>query len=256
MPEKKRARRRLVGAVALALTVAVGLPMVLDSEPKPLSSDIEIRIPSKGKASPLPPVAEAAETAKVAPADTLDQREEIVEPARVAAAKPAVLDVAEVKAGKPEAPKHEVKPAVAKAETKAEAKADIKPKTDAKSESKTESKPVAKAEPKPEPKPVAKTDDAARALAILEGKPAEKAHAADPAEQKYVLQVGAFSSAEKVSEVQGKLRDAGIKSFTRKTTGANGELVRIQVGPFSKEEADKMRAKLDKIGLPGRLAAG
>ena len=49
LPEKKRARRRLVGAIALALAVAVGLPMVLDSEPKPLSSDIEIKIPSKDK---------------------------------------------------------------------------------------------------------------------------------------------------------------------------------------------------------------
>ena len=51
MPEKKRARRRLVGAIALALLVAVGLPMLLDSEPKPLSTDIDIRIPSKDKAA-------------------------------------------------------------------------------------------------------------------------------------------------------------------------------------------------------------
>ena len=34
LPEKKRARRRLIGAIALALGVAVGLPMLLDSEPK------------------------------------------------------------------------------------------------------------------------------------------------------------------------------------------------------------------------------
>ena len=31
LPEKKRARRRLVGAIALALAAAVGLPMLLDS---------------------------------------------------------------------------------------------------------------------------------------------------------------------------------------------------------------------------------
>ena len=49
LPEKKRARRRLVGAIALALAVAVGLPMLLDSEPKPLASDIAIQIPSKDK---------------------------------------------------------------------------------------------------------------------------------------------------------------------------------------------------------------
>src|SRR4051794_19479845 len=54
LPEKKRARRRLVGAIALALAAAVGLPMLLDSEPKPLAGDIAIQIPSKDKAAPLP----------------------------------------------------------------------------------------------------------------------------------------------------------------------------------------------------------
>jgi DedD protein len=42
---KKKARRRLVGAIALVLVVVVFLPMFLDSEPKPLSQDIAITIP-------------------------------------------------------------------------------------------------------------------------------------------------------------------------------------------------------------------
>ena len=42
---KKRARRRLVGAVALVLMIVVFLPMILDSEPKPLNQDIAITIP-------------------------------------------------------------------------------------------------------------------------------------------------------------------------------------------------------------------
>jgi DedD protein len=42
---KKRARRRLVGAVALVLLIVVFLPMILDSEPKPLNEDIAITIP-------------------------------------------------------------------------------------------------------------------------------------------------------------------------------------------------------------------
>lgn len=49
LPEKKRARRRLVGAVALVLAAVIGLPMILDSEPKPLVEDIAIQIPSKEK---------------------------------------------------------------------------------------------------------------------------------------------------------------------------------------------------------------
>ena len=44
---KKRARRRLVGAIALALLAVIVLPMVMDSEPRPLSQDIQVRIPSQ-----------------------------------------------------------------------------------------------------------------------------------------------------------------------------------------------------------------
>ena len=43
---RKRARRRLIGAIVLVTAVVVALPMVLDSEPKPVSQDINIRIPS------------------------------------------------------------------------------------------------------------------------------------------------------------------------------------------------------------------
>lgn len=44
---KKRARRRLVGAIALALFAVIVLPMVMDREPRPASQDIQVRIPSQ-----------------------------------------------------------------------------------------------------------------------------------------------------------------------------------------------------------------
>lgn len=44
---KKRARRRLVGATALALLAAIVLPIVMDSEPRPTGQEIQIRIPSQ-----------------------------------------------------------------------------------------------------------------------------------------------------------------------------------------------------------------
>src|SRR5688572_6805151 len=43
---RKRARRRLIGAIALVTIVAVFLPMVLDHEPKQGKQDINIQIPS------------------------------------------------------------------------------------------------------------------------------------------------------------------------------------------------------------------
>lgn len=43
---KRRARRRLTGAIVLVIAIIVVLPMVLDSEPGPVSRDITVRIPS------------------------------------------------------------------------------------------------------------------------------------------------------------------------------------------------------------------
>ena len=53
LPEKKRARRRLVGAVAITLGLVIVLPMVLDSEPKSTSGEVVIQIPSRDKLSKL-----------------------------------------------------------------------------------------------------------------------------------------------------------------------------------------------------------
>ena len=44
---KRRARRRLIGAIALALVAVIVLPMVFDAEKKPLDADISIQIPNK-----------------------------------------------------------------------------------------------------------------------------------------------------------------------------------------------------------------
>ena len=42
---RRRARRRLVGAVVLALGVAVVVPMLLETEQKPLGEDVSVKIP-------------------------------------------------------------------------------------------------------------------------------------------------------------------------------------------------------------------
>jgi DedD protein len=270
LPEKKRARRRLVGAIALALAAAVGLPMLLDSQPKPLAGDIAIQIPSKDKAAPLPVPSEPAPAASGAPdaeapapapapassrtvaaVDTVDKGEEVVQ-------MPPPVSRAEPPKPKPEhkpEPKPEHKP-----EPKPEPKAEHKPEhKDAKAEHKLAEKAdkADKAEkpakPKSEDKP-AKPRDEARALAILEGKAAEKAEKAEKADkpadtgaQKVVLQVAALSSQEKAAELQARLRGAGISSHTEKA----GELIKVKIGPLNKDEADKMRAKLGRIGLSG-----
>ncbi|NCS65717.1 MAG: hypothetical protein AUJ86_04970 [Hydrogenophilaceae bacterium CG1_02_62_390] len=52
---RRSARRRLLGAIALALLAVVVLPMVFDPEPKPMGSNVEVRIP--GQSTPFEPAA-------------------------------------------------------------------------------------------------------------------------------------------------------------------------------------------------------
>jgi DedD protein len=259
LPEKKRARRRLVGAIALVLAAVVALPMLLDSEPKPLATDIAIHIPDKDKAAPLPVPSE-----QVAPSASVDSGEEIIEPAPASGAPASEAPVTPPAASEPppmrmleqaEPPKPEPKPEPVK--PKPEPKPEpVKP--EPKPEPKRETAPEKKTEPAKKPaethpkaEQVAKPgpkDDAARAMAILEGKPAEPQKAQGPA-PRFVVQVAALASQEKVAELQDRLRGAGIASFTQKS----GELIRVRIGPFSKEEAEKTRARLGGIGLSGTM---
>jgi DedD protein len=225
LPEKKRARRRLVGAVALVLAAIIGLPMILDSEPKPLTRDIAIEIPSKDKpqvqAPAKAPVSALPNT--LPPNAALDKGEEIIDPDKESSPAP-----------------------------KNQQQANLSPTI----------QPELKQEPKPElkavPKKVEKSADEDRARALLEGLPEQKADkvkfASDGKSGKFVIQVAALGSQDKVNELQNKLKGAGIKSYTSKVATQSGERIRVRVGPFSsKEEAEKVRAKLVKIGLGGTL---
>ncbi|MDX8379632.1 MAG: SPOR domain-containing protein [Gallionella sp.] len=58
---KSQARRRLIGAIVLALAVVVILPMVLDSEPEISGQDIDLRIPPPDEVGELKPGASLSE---------------------------------------------------------------------------------------------------------------------------------------------------------------------------------------------------
>jgi len=61
---KRRARRRLTGAIVLVTAIVVAVPMVLDTEPRPISGEISIKIPPPDSSKftsrvvPVPPSAE------------------------------------------------------------------------------------------------------------------------------------------------------------------------------------------------------
>ncbi|HKA42571.1 MAG TPA: SPOR domain-containing protein [Burkholderiales bacterium] len=68
---KRRARRRLIGAIVLVTAIVVALPMVLDSEPKPISGEVSIKIPTPNSdtfTSRVMPVAPGEESKSKPPA--------------------------------------------------------------------------------------------------------------------------------------------------------------------------------------------
>ena len=78
---KKRARRRLVGAIAFAGLAAVVLPMVMDEEPKQQVQDVQIRIPGQDQ-TPFNP-----KMVKPAAAPAAEEKAPVAEkPAKVTAA--------------------------------------------------------------------------------------------------------------------------------------------------------------------------
>lgn len=233
LPEKKRARRRLVGAVALVLAAVIGLPMLLDSEPKPLASDIAIHIPSRDKPSIDDGTREAA--ASVQPG------EEIVDPADLAKQSAPSSRIGE---------QSSAAPATAAALAEQTEQTEQKPQPIVAKKA-PDARPAPAPAEKPKPRVAATTDDGARALALLEGR-------LDPATQnqseKYVIQVAALATKDNVDDLQARLKTAGIRSYTEPVATASGPRTRIRVGPFaSRDEAEKMLTKIVKLGFNGTL---
>ena len=115
---KKRARRRLVGAIALVLLIVVFLPMVLDSEPKPLNQDIAITIP------PIPKADIAAPTPSVPVTPPPSAKPHI---AGLPEGNPQTADIAPKPDPKTLAPSNETSKPEAKSSVKVVHKQEVKP---------------------------------------------------------------------------------------------------------------------------------
>ena len=227
---KKRARRRLVGAIAFAGLAAVVLPMVMDEEPKQQVQDVQIRIPGQDQ-TPFNP-----KMVKPAAAPATEQKAPVAEKTEVAPA--------ETPANKPaETPKASEKAAEKPVEKKAE-----------KSTEKPAEKPVEKGAEKPAEKPAkVSAAETQRAAAILGGKPAE---AAASSNGQFLVLIGAFSNPANVKQLQTKIGELGIKVFTESLDSPEGKKIRVRAGPFpNREAADKALEKMKRIGVNGVVAA-
>lgn len=237
LPEKKRARRRLVGAFALVLAAIIGLPMILDSEPQELAQDIVIQIPSRDQEPVRAPVAAQTPGSSNTADASLDDGEELVEVAPTPVT-PAVVSVAPVKTETPRpTPPSVAKPAAASNAPPAKATVPTVP--------------AVTKNPAPSPRAI---DEEARALALLEGRPVPVDNRNS---EKFVVQVAALTSQAKVNELKAVLKNAGINSFTQTVSTASGTATRIRVGPFSsRSEAEAMQSRIKNLGLNGTLIPG
>ncbi|MNK16702.1 cell division protein DedD [compost metagenome] len=229
-----RARRRLAGAVALVLAAVIILPMVLDSQPAPVADNIPIKVPERN--TPFQP---QISEPQVAPPATPAPGATPADPAAVPTP-PAVTSTPPPVAVAPVTPPA-TQPAV------------------------TPPKPEVKPKPEPKPatpsKPDTRSDDGARALALLEGRSAAapKPAAPKPAATKgnFVLQIAAYTTSEDAQSRRGKLHQAGVtNAFVEQASVGGKQQYRLRVGPFpSREAAQAAQARLRTLGYDNGFIA-
>ncbi|MEH6458693.1 SPOR domain-containing protein [Chitinimonas sp. JJ19] len=219
---KKRARRRLVGAVALVLVALVVLWTVMDDKPpQSLASE---------------PVAIVSTTPGLAGTVT---------PTPAPAPFPPLPEVAAAKQAQPPLtpPVVETTPPVAKPEPQA--------KPVAKPEPKPEAKPVEK---KPESKPAEVHKDPARILAGMEEEADTAAKPKPAADTRFFLQLGAFADKDKALGLVAKAKGTGVTVQTEAIKTDKGALTRLRAGPYdNRDAAEKAHAKLAGAGISSSI---
>lgn len=262
---KKRARRRLVGAIALVILMLIILPIVLQDRVAVNNAD-SVKITMNETAENLPN-AEPFELTPV-PDDLINN----AGTADTAESKPTPSPL-ETKP-KETKPEPDTKPAQAIVENDAinlkiaelEKKTEVK-KADNQSASLVEA--AAKSAPSakpivatkqivaPEsivlPKPVAAKEAIAKTPEKGAPKPAEPVTSEKPVNPTgFILQVGVYSDAANVAQLQAKLKQAGFTSSTETISTANGDKIRLRAGSYpTREAANAALTKLQAAGMSG-----
>jgi len=258
---RKRARRRLVGAIVLVSVSTAVLWNVVGRMPeqamKPESVDIT-GLQASSAAKVAPPVASAVAVEPQASQPVTELLASL--PPEEAVTRPP-LAAENVASGTAIVPKPVPQPEKPLAPPVAAPKA-----------------PVAKPEPKPAPKPELAKPQTAKAeaakpavvkpeskkpdpMAILEGREEAKPEskpAAKPADsgQRFSVQLAALSDPAKVNALKDKLASAGISARFSKVQTSKGEVTRVRMGPFdSRADADAALRRLAKAGVSGIVVA-
>jgi DedD protein len=258
LPEKQRARRRLVGAIAMVIAAVVILPMILDSHPKPVTDDISIDIPNRpaprpsandedtqaGVAPDNPAPDTAVAASGVAPAPTApamanangNSSNSSNSSSGSIATKPGAASAPVAKSSKAQAPAVAANTAPAPAATKAAPSKSVKT-TPAPTQS------VANAG--------AETTDAAAAEA-------DSGTPASPPGSRFAVQLGSFPDDASAKSWAVKLKAAGVPAYTERRKQPDGTTrTLLRAGPFAdRAAATAAIAKVRDAGLTSGASNG
>jgi DedD protein len=245
---RRRARRRLIGAVVLALAAAVFVPMLLENDPKPLGEDVSVRIPQEDNAKFVNRLSDKG--AKTTVRESTAKSETVKEPAKVEAAPtsaPATLPESTAAVTNVPPPTK----SISQAEQKVLG-ASAKPAATA--------APAAVAVPAAAPastpnvappSPVDPMKDPTKDMTKDVGKDAVK----DAAKEGFSVQLAAFADDKGANALANKLKRAAYPAYTEPLTTSKGTLWRVRVGPYpSREAAIDVRDKLKGEGYSGIVA--
>ena len=254
---KRKARRRLVGAIVLALAAAIILPMLLEKEPRPLGDDVSVKIPpvdegkfinrltgKSGDSKALPKIDEKVESKSSTPK---------AEP-RSDAGAAAGTTAQESTSAKKSVAEAEQRVLAPPAKALAKSDNDATPAQDGRSDAKgaTEAKSMP-ADAKPSPVEARPAEEKSTTQ-VANAQPASSATSAAKADG-YVVQLAAYADDKGANSLANKLKRAGYAAFVEPVHTSRGTLWRVRVGGYaSKPEADAARAKLKGEGYSGIVA--
>ena len=236
---RTRARRRLIGAAVLVGVGIIGFPLLFETQPRPIAVDIPIEIPSREGTPPLSLPAPKAGTTACAEAQRAGGGRTCRRSADRAGAAAAGTSGASGFVGGGAAGGC-IDAAACRAchdgRWPAPASRVAAPAT-------------------------AAANDAQRAQALLDGKPATPSAASAPgaaaSERKggrFVVQAGAYTDATALREARQKVERLGMKTYTQVVETESGARTRVRVGPFAtREEADKAAARIKGSGLAASI---
>ena len=248
---RRRARRRLVGAIAMVLAAVIVLPMILDSPPDNVPDDIAIEIPSRN--APFEPRFAEAPRPPELPAGESGNATQGVTPLPAAPGEPSasatdprvpasIATITPLPGSKPAPPEPEP---TRKPEPPARAESPPPAATPARPPAGTST-----------PARDSREAEAARALALLQGRsPSSEASssAASPAAgggSRYAVQVAAVRSRSGADDLLGRLKSAGLNAYIETVKTPDGEVHRVRLGPYaSRAQAETAQNRLQ--GLPG-----